>query len=219
MYRLFTVIKPLFCHLCVDGAEHVPSAGGCVIACNHNLGPDYVLLGYGAPRQIYFMAKEEIFTWNPLLSRVFRSVGTFPIRRGKGDAEALQNAIRVLHEGHVVGMFPEGTRSPSGKLLRGKSGAARIAMLAEVPVVPAVVINSSAVLPTFLKVRRRPMVTIRFGPPLAMNGNPESLSDARANTERIMQAIAALLPPELRGLYAEKGGLNEVDVGEEMEGE
>src|SRR5262245_56948847 len=103
MYRFFTVIKPLFCRLCIDGADHVPPTGGCVVACNHNLGPDYILLGYGAPRQIYYMAKEEIFTWNPILSRVFRAFGVFPIRRGKGDAEALQNAVRVLREGHVVG--------------------------------------------------------------------------------------------------------------------
>ncbi|HMN28787.1 MAG TPA: lysophospholipid acyltransferase family protein [Caldilineaceae bacterium] len=217
IHRLVSLVKPLFCRLTIEGAEHVPAVGGCVIACNHTLGPDYIVLGYASPRQIYYMAKTEIFTWHPLLNRLFASVGTFPVERGKGDALALQTAVETVCAGKALGMFPEGTRSRTGQLLRGKSGAARIALMAGAPVVPAVVINSAAILPTLFKLQRRPQVTVRFGPPVVMTGDPNSHSDARANTEHVMRAMAALLPPELRGIYGEKESTGR--VMEKVEGE
>lgn len=203
LYLLVTLIKPFFCRLRVEGAGYVPSAGGCVITCNHTLGPDYVVLGYASPRQVYYMAKIEIFAWHPLLTKLFEAAGTFPVHRGKGDVAAIETAVKVLRAGHVLGMFPEGTRSRTGQLNRGKSGAARIAMMAQAPVVPAVVINSDQILPNLFKLRRRPEVIVRFGPPITLAGDPDDPSDARQNTERIMLAMAALLPPELRGVYGE----------------
>jgi 1-acyl-sn-glycerol-3-phosphate acyltransferase len=227
IHRLVSLIKPLFCRLTVEGVEHVPADGGCVIACNHTLGPDYIVLGYASPRQIYYMAKTEIFTWHPLLNRLFASVGTFPVQRGKGDAMALQTAVQTVCAGKAVGMFPEGTRSRTGELMRGKSGAARIALAAGAPVVPAVVINSAAILPILFTLRRRPEVTVRFGPPVIMAGDPNSHSDARANTERVMRAMAELLPPELRGFYCkmesmgggEEKGESESLSDQEIEGD
>jgi 1-acyl-sn-glycerol-3-phosphate acyltransferase len=204
LHRLITVVRPLFCRLRVEGTEHVPATGGFVVACNHTVGPDYVVLGYAAPRQIYYMAKREIFAWHPWLAKFFAAVGAFPVDRGKGDVAALQTAVQVVRAGHLVGMFPEGTRSRSGKLMRGKSGAARIAMMAGAAVIPAVVINASAILPTLFTFRRRPEVVVRFGPPVPMRGDPDSMADARANTERVMQSMAALLPVELRGVYGEQ---------------
>jgi 1-acyl-sn-glycerol-3-phosphate acyltransferase len=203
LYLLATLIKPLFCRLRIEGAEHVPPTGGCVVVCNHTRGPDFVVLGYAAPRQVYYMAKIEIFAWHPLLTKLFNAVGTFPVHRGKGDVSAIETAVEVAREGHVLGMFPEGTRSRSGQLQRGKSGAARIAMMAGVPVVPAVVVNSAQMLPNLFKLRRRPQVIARFGPPLTLTGDPDDQVEARQNTERIMYAMAALLPPELRGVYSE----------------
>jgi 1-acyl-sn-glycerol-3-phosphate acyltransferase len=203
IYLLATLIKPLFCRLRIEGAEHVPATGGCIVACNHTLGPDYVVLGYAVPRQVYYMAKIEIFAWHPLLTKLFNAVGTFPVHRGKGDVTAIETAVEVVRSGHVLGMFPEGTRSRTGQLQRGKSGVARIAMMAEAPVVPAVIINSAQMLPNFFKLSRRPEVIARFGPPLTLTGNPDDQAEARQNTERIMYAMAALLPPELRGVYGE----------------
>ncbi len=204
LYILLTPFKGLFCRLKIEGAELIPRDGGCIIACNHTRGPDFVLLAYASPRQIYYMAKTEIFAWHPLLTKLLKSVGTFPVERGKADATAIQTALDITRGGHVLGMFPEGTRSKTGQLSRGKSGVARIAMTAEVPVVPAVVINAPAVLPGLFKFRRRPLVTVRFGEPIKMDGNAEDPADIRANTDRLMYAMANLLPPDLQGFYREK---------------
>ncbi len=204
---LYLICAPfvwLFCRLEIEGRELIPRQGGCIIACNHTRGPDFVILAYASPRQIYYMAKTEIFSWHPLLARFVRSVGTFPVERGKADATAIQTALDITRGGHVLGMFPEGTRSKTGQLTRGKSGVARIAMMAEVPVVPAVVINASAVLPGLFKFRRRPLVTVRFGAPIKMDGNAEEPADIRANTDQMMHSMARLLPPELQGFYREK---------------
>ncbi len=203
LYALVTLIKPLFCRLRIEGREKMPATGGCVLACNHTLGPDYVLLAYASPRQVYFMAKTEIFGWHPLIARLLTTVGTFPVERGKGDVAAMNTAVDVVRDGRVLGMFPEGTRSRSGVLMRGKTGAARIAMNAGAPVVPAVVINSPQIFKQLFRFGRRPEVTICFGDPLAMPGDPNDPAQVRANTERVMYAMAALLPPALRGAYGQ----------------
>jgi 1-acyl-sn-glycerol-3-phosphate acyltransferase len=195
------VLSPICCRVRVEGQENVPQYGGCVIASNHNLGPDYLLLGYAASRQVYYMAKSEIFAGRPLLARFLKEVGTFPVQRGQRDRLAVDSAVHMVHAGYALGMFPEGTRSRTGALRRGKSGAARIAMAAQVPVIPAAVVNSEQVFARF-KQWRRPEVIIRFGPPLLCEGELSDLATVRNNTERIMLAIAALLPPERRGVYA-----------------
>lgn len=196
----------------------MPRQGGVVVACNHNLGPDYVILGYASPRQIYYMAKMEIFAWHPWLTRFFRAVGTFPVNRGKGDVEAFKTAVELVQSGRVIGMFPEGTRSRTGQLMRGKSGAVRIAMQAGAPITPAVVINSSLFFKRLGRLWDRPQITVRFGPPLDLPGNPEDPADVRANTEKMMRAIAALLPKELRGVYSEEQSVKSAIENEESEG-
>jgi 1-acyl-sn-glycerol-3-phosphate acyltransferase len=150
------------------------------------------------------MAKTEIFNWHPLLTRFLAAVGTFPVERGKGDVGAFNAAVELVQTGRVLGMFPEGTRSRTGVLMRGKSGVVRIAMRANAPIVPAVVINSPLIFQQLLKFQRRPQVIVRFGPPLFLTGDPDDPADIRKNTEKVMQAIAALLPPDLRGQYGAK---------------
>ena len=147
LYALATLLRPLFCRLRVEGQAHIPSTSGCVVACNHTMGPDYFILGYASPRQIYYMAKIELFQIHPWFSRCLELVGTFPIARGRNDTAALGAAEALLRRGQVLGMFPEGTRSHTGELRRGKSGVARLAMATKAPVVPAVVINAEAIGP------------------------------------------------------------------------
>jgi 1-acyl-sn-glycerol-3-phosphate acyltransferase len=201
LHFLVTVVKPLFCRLQVEGTEHVPQRGGCIVACNHTLGPDFMMLGYAMPRQIYFMAKTEIFAWNPLLTKILNAAGTFPVNRGKGDVAAIHTAVEIVQTGHILGMFPEGTRSRTGQLMRGKTGVARIAMTAQSPVVPAVVINAQRVLKDLLRPQRRPEVIVRFGPPQQLHGNADDPVEIRHNTDQIMRSMAALLPTALRGEY------------------
>ena len=203
-WALISLVRPFFCRFKVEGRENLPMNSGAIVACNHNYGPDYVFLGIASPRELRFMAKSEAFTWNPLLAALLRAGGVFPIKRGKGDTLALDTAVDLAQEGNLIAMFPEGTRSKSGKLMRGKTGAARIALAAGVPVVPVAVINSAQVFKR--KGWRRPLVIVRFGPPIAWQGQVSNNDDgeaARAFTDAFMVEIANLLPQELRGEYDE----------------
>lgn len=206
-YIVAIIIKPFFVRLTIVGEEHIPREGGCVAACNHTSGPDYVILGYASTRQVYYMVKSEAFRIHPWMSKLLYALGCFPVRRGKGDSDAIEQAVRVAQTNHVVGMFPEGTRSKTGTLQRGKSGVARIALGAGVPIVPAVVIDSEPILRDWLKFKRRPPVTIRFGPPIEPGGDASNPADVQRLTTKMMLAMAAMLPPERRGYYADPAAL------------
>lgn len=202
LWPLIALLRPLICRLKVEGVEHIPAKGGAVIACNHTTGPDYLLLALASPRELHFMAKAEIFNWNPVLTFLLRAAGVFPVRRGQGDQSAVGNAALIARQGNLVAMFPEGTRSRTGQLMRGKTGAARIALAAGVPIIPAAVINA----PAIFKRRglRRPLVTVRFGEPVcwpATSDGPDVYGAAGDYTDEIMQRIAHLLPSSLRGVY------------------
>ncbi len=206
-YIVAIIIRPIFVRLTILGDEHIPLDGGCVFACNHTSGPDYVILGYASTRQVYYMVKAEAFGMHPWLSKVLYGVGCFPVRRGKGDSDAIEQAVRVAQANHVIGMFPEGTRSKTGKLQRGKSGAVRIAMGAGVPIVPAVVVGSEPILRDWWKLKRRPAVTIQFGPPIEPTGDAGNAADVQRLTTTMMLAMAAMLPPARRGYYADPAAL------------
>ncbi len=203
LWLLSVVLRPLCSRGRVHGREHVPLDGGFVLASNHNPGPDYVLIGHACPRQVFYMAKSEIFNADPRLSAFLHRIGTFPVHRGRRDLAAFDAARQLLESGHVVGMFPEGTRSKSGQLQRGKSGAVRLAMQSNVPVVPVAVINSRAVMGGFFQFPK-PHVSVRFGPPIDVPGDPHDARLAAEHTEIVMRAIAALLPPELQGVYGDE---------------
>lgn len=195
------ILKPFFLRLRIEGDEHIPLTGGCVIASNHTISPDYVVIGYASPRQVYYMAKAEIFYANRLVTTLLALAGAFPVNRGKGDSDAIAQAVRMVQRGFVVGMFPEGTRSRTGELQRGKTGVARIAMMSGAVIVPAAVIDAEPMLRDWLKFKRRPLVTMRFGPPVEPTGDPANPADVQRLTSRMMLAIAELLPPERRGYY------------------
>lgn len=202
----YNLLRPFFCRVVVEGRENIPMKSGAVIACNHSFGPDYALLAFACPREVCFMAKAEVFTWNPIISAILRAGGAFPVQRGKGDTVAIDTAVQLAEGGDLIAMFPEGTRSKDGKLMRGKTGAARIALAAGVPIVPAVVINAAAVFKR--KGWRRPVVTVRFGEPVTWHGIPTQNGEddpeiARAYIDNVMGEIALMLPAELRGEYAD----------------
>lgn len=188
----------------IEGAENVPSTGGGVVVCNHTRGNDYFPLGVGSPRQIFFMVKGEAWSYNPVLTKIINGAGCFPVQRGAGDMEALQFAADIVKSGKLLGMFPEGTRSPDSVLQSGKTGAARVALQAGAVVIPAGVIGAAEAKRNFPRFWKRPVVTVRFGVPFVLEGVDGS--DRRAvvaGTKRIMREIAALLPPEMRGEWGE----------------
>ena len=214
------IIKPFFLRLRVEGAENIPASGGCIAACNHTLGPDYVIMGYASPRQVHYMAKSELFKIHPWLTALLRGAGAFPVRRGERDGDAIEQAVKMIEAGFVVGMFPEGTRSRTGALQRGRTGVARIALHANALVVPVVVINSEPVMRDVRKLRRRPQVTIRFGqpirPPADLVGDNAPADAAQQFTTQIMLALAELLPPARHGYYSDPAADYGADAGDPL---
>lgn len=193
IHILITLARPLFLRLRIEGREHIPRQGGYVLTCNHTMGPDFLVIGYTTPHQLYFMAKQELFDAHPLLAWFLRQCGVFPIRRGETDLAAVNHAIDLVRSGHALGMFPEGTRSRTGTLQRGRSGAAHIAIQAGAPVVPAHVWGAEPIFErrNWLSLRRRALVTVRFGAPLPPPGR-EDARGLRQYTKQIMQAISDL---------------------------
>lgn len=208
-YRLIQTVLWIYIRILgkqrVIGAENLPMTGGGVVVCNHTRGNDYFNLGVGAPRQIFFMVKGEAWSYNKILTGIVNGAGCIPVRRGTGDVEALQLATDIVKGGKLLGMFPEGTRSPDGVLQKGKTGAARVALEAGVLVIPTSVVGAAEAKSNFPRFWRRPTVTLRIGVPFLLEG--ENGSDRRAvvdGSKRIMREIAALLPPEMRGEWSEE---------------
>lgn len=210
LWWFVNLFRPLVCKLRVEGQEHVPMTSGAVVACNHTVGADFVFLAYCSPRELKYMTKAEAFTWNPLLSWLLKSSGAFPVRRGQSDQAAIDTAVDLAKTGSLIAMFPEGTRSRSQTLMRARSGAARIALAAGVPIVPTVVIGAPAVMKR--RSWRRPEVTVRFGPPVVWS-NDGDVDAARTYIDTVMVAIADMLPPEQRGVYANGIPTDDVENG------
>lgn len=183
------VVRLLF-RLRARGREHLPK-GGFVLAANHasNLDPWPLGLPLFPRRFLRFMGKSELF-WTPL-KQIIRAGGAFPVRRGTGDSEAIDRAVELVRDGHIVVMFPEGTRQKKGLRKRHKpkphSGAARIALTADVPLVPAAISGTDQL--------------SRLGPLRVVYGEPLDLSDlegeeprdaAQVATDRLMAEIERL---------------------------
>ncbi len=172
------------------GQENLPE-GGCVLACNHVSSFDPWVLGMPLwPRRfLRFMAKSELYWWP--LSAVLNRVGAFPVRRGQRDALAIETAVRLAREGHVVTMFPEGTRRTKGLVkrfeARPRSGAARIALEAGVPLVPAAVKGTD-------KLLRLGRLSVAYGVPIELDDlrGRDAGEAAHEATERLMARIAEL---------------------------
>ncbi|MGZ4371285.1 MAG: lysophospholipid acyltransferase family protein [Gaiellaceae bacterium] len=174
----------------VEGGEHVPARNGFVVAANHTSNVDPWPLGIALwPRSLHFMVKVE--AWKPPLNWVIAAVGSFPVRRGESDVEALENAMRVCREGRVMAMFPEGTRRHKG--LRKKheprphTGAARIALGAGVPLLPAALRGLD-------RLSRLGPLRLRFGPLIPLDDLEALPSQAAAveATRRLWTAIVQL---------------------------
>lgn len=141
---LFRFLFVVFCRWEVEGLENFPLEGPLVVVANHVSYWDPIALGCALPRQIYFMAKKELFSY-PIFGRILKWLGAFPVNRGKPDRSALKRALSILKEGKVVGIFPEGTRSKTGKLLPPYEGAVYLALRTGAPVCPVGLIGTDRV--------------------------------------------------------------------------
>ena len=179
-----------------QGAENLPAEGAVVLVSNHVTTFDIFPMQLSISRPIFFMAKEELLH-NPIVEYIFRKGGVFPVYRSTKDEWAKRHSEKVLEHGQVLGLFPEGTRSKGRGLRTAKTGAARFALKIGCPIVPMAVNGSHRVFKYFPK---RTLVTVTLGEPIYPQPNEGPL----ALTDRVMFAIADMLPPELKGVYAEK---------------
>lgn len=163
LYRIIRGIAFIYAYIVykikIVGLENVPKNGGAVICANHQSFNDVILLAISNKRQLYFMGKEELFKFKPI-AYLFKKLGAFPVKRGKGDVTAVEQAKDVVKSGKLFMIFPEGTRT-KGEMLRAKSGAALIASACESDIVP-VAIKYSNNRHFFCK------ATISFGKPFSV---------------------------------------------------
>ncbi|MGB3443642.1 MAG: lysophospholipid acyltransferase family protein [Actinophytocola sp.] len=192
----------------VEGREHLPRTGAVVLASNHLSFIDSVVIRLAAPRRVTFLAKDEYFTGRGLRGRLvrwfFTAVGSVPVSRGSHRAAqaALDTAREVLDGGNVFGIYPEGTRSLDGKLYRGRTGVAWLALATGAPVVPVALAGTERLQPVGKRVPRPHRVTVRFGPPMTFLGDPKSARARRAVTDEVMLAIGELSGQERADRFA-----------------
>jgi glycerol-3-phosphate dehydrogenase (NAD(P)+) len=170
------------------GREHIPADGPVILAANHRSFFDPFVIGTMTRRPIYYVAKQELFTYNRLLSWLLNALGAFPVARGAGDQETIETAKIILARGEIVLMFPEGTRTRPGALGRPKRGVGRLALESGAPVVPIAIIGTEDIRKSW-RIRPR-KVRLRAGPPLRFpkleNASPAL---AGAVTDRIWPCV------------------------------
>jgi 1-acyl-sn-glycerol-3-phosphate acyltransferase len=194
----------------VEGLENVPATGGAIFAGNHLSVADELFLGTVVPRHIAFWAKSEYFTgtgFRGLLTRsVIGGLGAIRVERGGGRAAlaAFDGAIPVLQGGDVVAVYPEGTRSPDGRLYRGRTGAARLAVAAGVPIIPVGTIGTDKVQPIGVRMPKLGVrgVVVRFGKPIDVTGRSDDRGSLRQVTDEVMAEIQRLTGQEYVPRYA-----------------
>ncbi len=190
-------IKPVF-RLRAEGQQHIPKDGPVLIASNHLSVLDPIVIAYGVPRPVAYVAKAELFRL-PVLSFILPRLFAIPLERGAGDLSAVKAAIRALNKGLAFGIFPEGTRSRDGKLQPFKTGAAAIAIRTGAKVVPAAVIGTDKAWPVGQGPRPFRPITVRYGPPLDFSDKKLDKKSLQAATEVLQEAVASLLPEEYLG--------------------
>ena len=194
----------------VRGLDHVPRSGGVILASNHLSFVDSVAIPSVAPRKVAFLAKSDYFTGTGLrglASRAwFEGMGMLPVDREdtKAALASLEIALDVLARGEAFGIYPEGTRSRDGRLYRGRTGVAHLALTAGVPVVPVGLVGTDKLQPVGSRLPRRVPLTISFGAPIEVAGRFDGVPLGRARrevTDEIMSAIQALSGQEEAGIY------------------
>jgi len=185
----------------IEGREHEPRRGPFIATGNHASAADPLIIGAALRHRAAFMAKAELFAV-PVVGPWLRSIGSFPVRRGQPDRSAIRRSHEVLNAGGVLMMFPEGTRSPDGRLQEPEPGAALLALRTGVPVLPVAVVNSHRAMPKGSPIPRFRRVTVRIGRPFAVSKIEGRLDHQLLNEwgQRIMAEIAKLLPEDQKPL-------------------
>jgi 1-acyl-sn-glycerol-3-phosphate acyltransferase len=204
-----TPVLRVCCRIKVEGKEHLPRSGPVILASNHRSFLDSIFIPLLVSRRVTFVAKAEYFD-DPKSAWFFRGVGQIPIRREGGSASerALESATEVLEAGGVFGIYPEGTRTRDGKLHRGHTGVARLALRTGAPIIPVGIIGSDEVQPIDSKLPRLfKTVRIRFGEPIELRhyeGRHDDRLALRDVADEVMFEIQQLSGYEYVDTYATK---------------
>ncbi len=204
----------------VEGRAHVPKTGPVIFASNHLSFIDSIAIPVAAPRPVHFLAKSSYFDGSGLggwaSRQFFTAIGAVPVQRGVGQAalDALEQQRALLEDGSAVALYPEGTRSLDGRLYKGRTGVAFLALQTGAPVVPVGLIGTDDVMPVGAKMPSlKHRVTVRFGAPLDLShhGSADSGRARRLATDEIMAAIHALSGQELANAYNEVPAQNPIE--------
>ena len=176
----------------VIGKENIPKEGGVLLCSNHISNLDPPVVGITCPRPISFMAKAELFD-SPIFGKILKKVNAFPVKRGMSDREALRTGLKALKDGHVLGLFPEGTRSKTGELGKGLAGAGFFAMRTDAKVIPCAIIGH-------YKFMNR--IKVVYGEAIDFKELRENKVSAEEATDFIMSAIQELIDTHKHGSNA-----------------
>jgi 1-acyl-sn-glycerol-3-phosphate acyltransferase len=201
-----TVFRPT-----ITGVENVPREGAAIIVCNHLSFVDSIFLPLAIPRRMTFLAKSDYFTGTGIRGAIVKwfmtSAGQLPIDRsgGKASEASLNTGLGVLAEGRVLGIYPEGPRSPDGRGYRGRTGVARMVLEAHVPVIPVAVVGTDAVMPLGAKLPKVKKVSVVIGEPMDFSrfeGLENDRFVLRSITDEIVYRINELSGQEYVDVYA-----------------
>jgi len=203
LWRLIRVVVRIIAAIIFDihtvGRQNVPETGPLIIASNHLSWADVPLIPAFLKRKVVYMAKEETFRGKG--GWFVRFLGAFPVKRGEADRQSLRTAEEQLKAGRILSIFPEGTRSKIHTLGQAHAGMGMIALRSGAPVIPVAIYGSEKSFKKF-----RPHITIIYGEPMILTpkGKKITREDIDRSTEQVMLRISSMLPPEYRGVYAEK---------------
>jgi 1-acyl-sn-glycerol-3-phosphate acyltransferase len=214
--RVFEMIFKLIARIEVRGMENIPAEGGFILTTNHlsSFDPPLVFVLFPFPRRGVALAA-DVYRRHPLFRWVLESVGVIWVNRGAASPTTLKAAIQAIQEGYIMGIAPEGTRSRTGALQEAKAGVAFLAMASGAPIIPLAITNTEKLGAAILRLRRITL-TLTFGKPLRFTAPERGKRDEKLAecTSEIMCQIAALLPPEYRGAYANHPRLKELLNGD-----
>lgn len=192
LYRFLQIVFRLLFYTVfrtrVYGRENIPKEGAVILAANHASNIDPPLMASLIERPVSYMAKIELFE-NPIFGAAIRRCHAFPVKRGASDRGAIKAAVTVLKEGHMLGLFPEGTRSKTGELQKAEAGIALIASMTGAPIVPVAILNSHRI---FANGGLLPQLRIMYGAPISFQGDRKSKEALDAFSAEIMEHIARM---------------------------
>lgn len=185
---VFSTFFKLFFRAEIIDKENLPEEGAVILAANHMSNWDPPLLATFLKRPVAYMAKEELFE-HPIFGSAIRACHSFPVKRGAADRAAIKTAITALKQGYCLGIFPEGTRSRTGKMHKAEAGVGLIAAMTKAPVVPAAIIGTDKI---FANGGHFPKVKVIYGKPMHFTGDRKDKASLEAFSQSIMDEIAKM---------------------------